>query len=115
MSKLSSEPKYTYNSYFLLDFEWKECTECGRTSHDIIKTWCENPAKLRTDTHGIYSTTSLDAHFLYISMMLCRLFGKKNLTHFIVEWVSIIHEVFEGYPFNWEKTLSYNLAKEVFE
>jgi hypothetical protein len=115
MYKLSSEPKYTYNSSFLLDFEWKECTECGRTGHDIIKTWWGNPSKFKTDAHGIYSTTSLDAHFLYISMMLCQLFGRKNPTHFTVEWVSIIHEVVEGYTFNWEKMLSDNLAKEVVE
>ena len=47
--------------------------------------------------------------------MLCRLFGRKNLAHFTVEWVSIINEVVEGYTFNWAKILSDNLAKEVVE
>jgi hypothetical protein len=39
----------------------------------------------------------------------------KNPAHFIVEWVSIINEVAEGYTFNWEKMLSDNLSKEVVE
>jgi len=98
--KLSFEPKYTYNSSFLLDFEQRECTCCGRIGHDIVKNWWGNPTKFKTDTHGIYSTTYLDAHFLCISMMLRQLFWKKNPTHFTVEWVSIIHEVVEGYTLN---------------
>ena len=48
-------------------------------------------------------------------MMLCRLFGRKNPTHFHTEWVTIIHEVAEGYTFNWGKILSDNLTKEIVE
>jgi hypothetical protein len=48
-------------------------------------------------------------------MMLCRLFGRKNHAHFIVEWVSIINEAAKGYTFNWGKMMSDNLAKEVVE
>jgi len=48
-------------------------------------------------------------------MMPYQLFGRKNPTHLTVEWVSIIHEVDEGYTLNWEKMLSDNLAKEVIE
>jgi len=113
MYKLSSEPKYTYNSTFILDFERRECTQYGRTNHDIIKTWWGNTTKFKTDAHVIYSTSPLDAHILYIAMMLCRLFSRKNPAHFIVEWVSIINEVAEGYTFNWEKMLLDNLSKEV--
>jgi len=52
---------------------------------------------------------------LYVAMMLCRLFVKKNPTHFSVEWVAIMNEVFEGYTFNWAKMLSSNLAKEIVD
>jgi hypothetical protein len=52
---------------------------------------------------------------VYISMMLCRLFGRKSPTHFPAEWVPIIHEVAEGYTFNWGKILSDNLTKEIVE
>jgi hypothetical protein len=43
------------------------------------------------------------------------LFGKKNPTHFSVEWVAIMNEVAEGYTFNWAKMLYDNLAKEIVE
>jgi hypothetical protein len=74
-----------------------------------------HPEKFRTDAHGIYATTSLDAHMVYVSMMLCRLFGKKGPTHFSVEWVPIMNKVAEGYTFNWAKLLSDNLAKEIVD
>jgi hypothetical protein len=52
---------------------------------------------------------------LYITMMLCHMFGKNNPSHFSVEWVAIMNEVVEGYTFNWDKILSDNLAKEITE
>jgi hypothetical protein len=87
----------------------------ARNCPDIIKSWWRNPEKFRTDAHGIYATTSLDVPMVYVALMLCRLFGKKSPTHFSVEWVSIMHEVAEGFTFNWAKMLSDNLAKEIAE
>jgi hypothetical protein len=52
---------------------------------------------------------------IYVSLMLCRIFGKKKSTHFMIAWVAIMHEVAEGYSFNWTKMLSDNLAKEINE
>jgi hypothetical protein len=115
MYKLSPTPKYTYNVAFLLEFERKECTQYTRNGHDIVKTWWGHPEKFRVDAHGMYATSSLDAHMLYVAMMLCRLFRKKNPTHFSVEWVAIMNEVVEGYTFNWAKMLSDNLAKEIID
>ena len=63
----------------------------------------------------MYATMSLDAHMLYVAMMLCFLFGKKNPTHFSIEWVAIMNEIAKGYTFNWAKMLSDNLAKEIVE
>jgi hypothetical protein len=76
-----------------------------------VKTWWGNENKFKDDSHGTYSTASCDAHIMYTSMMLCRMFGKKIPTHFTIEWVPIIHEVAEGYTFDWGKMLSDNLAK----
>jgi len=112
---LSPTPKYTYNATFLIDFERRECTQYGRNGHDIIKTWWGHTKKFRADAHGMYSTVSLDAHMLYIAMMLCLMFGKKNHMHFSVEWVAIMNEVVEGYTFNWAKMFSDNLANEIVE
>jgi hypothetical protein len=63
----------------------------------------------------MYSTTSLDAHILYIAMILCRLFRKNNPVHFSVEWVTIMNEVVEGYTFNWDKKIPDNLDKDISE
>jgi hypothetical protein len=71
-----------------------------------------HPERFRIDAHSLYST-SLEAHMVYVAMILCRLFGKMSPTHFLVEWVSIMHEVAEGFAFNWAKRLSDNLAKEI--
>jgi hypothetical protein len=111
MYTLYSKPKYTYNSSFILKFEDEECTKYDRTVHDIVKTWWGNTSKFKSDTHGVYSIASFDAHIMYIAMMLCKMFGKKHPAHFAVEWVPIIHEVDEGYTFDWGEMLSDNLAK----
>jgi hypothetical protein len=52
---------------------------------------------------------------VYIAMILCRLFEKKIPTHFLVKWVSIMHEAAEGFTFDWAKILSDNLTKEIVE
>ena len=71
--------------------------------------------KFRADSHGVYSIVSLNEYMVYIAMMLCRTFGNKIPTHFPVEWVSIMHEVAEGFTFNWAKMLSDNLANEIVD
>jgi hypothetical protein len=115
MYKISPNPKYTYNSTFILELEQKECVQNTRNGHDIIGTWWGHPEKIWTDSHGVYATVSFDVHMVYVAMMICRLFGKKSPTHFSVEWVSVMNEVAEGYTFNWAKMLSDNLAKGIYD
>jgi hypothetical protein len=111
MYKLSPNFKYNFNVAFMLEFEQHECIQYEKSYPDIIKSYWGHPEKFRADAHGMYATTSLDTHMIYVSMMLCRIFRKKSPTHFLVAWVSIMHEVAEGYSFNWAKILSDNLAK----
>jgi hypothetical protein len=115
MYNLSHNPKYIYNDAFMMEFEQNECVQFDRTYLDIVKTWWGIPMKFRADSHGIYSTVSLNEYMFYIVMILCRIFGKKIPTHFPVEWVSIMHEVAEGFTFDWAKMMSDNLAKEINE
>jgi hypothetical protein len=115
MYKLSPDFKYNHNDVFLLEFEQHECIQYDKTYPDIIKLWWGNLEKFRADIRGIYATASLDTHMIYIALMLYRLFRKKNPTHFPIAWVPIMHEVVEGYSFNWAKMLSDNLAKEITE
>jgi hypothetical protein len=113
MYKLSPNPKYIYNAEFTTEFQRKECIEANQTYLDFIKGWSRCPLKFRADTHGIYATTSLNEYMVYVAMMLCRFFGKKNPCHFPAEWVPLLEEASEGYTFNWSKILSDNLAQEV--
>jgi hypothetical protein len=50
---------------------------------------------------------------VYVAMILCKLFGKKNPCHFPTEWVPFLEEASEGFSFNWDKILFDNIAKEV--
>jgi hypothetical protein len=113
MYKLSPNPKYIYNVEFTIEFQRKECTEADRTYLDLIKEWWRCPLKFRADTHGIYATTSLKEYMVYVAIMLCRIFGKKNPYHFPVEWVPFLEEALEGYTFNWSNIFFDNLAQEV--
>jgi hypothetical protein len=113
MYKLSPNPKYTFNAEFLAEFQRKECTEADRTYPDLIRDWWRCPSKFRADTHGVYATTSLNEYMVYVAIMLCRLFGKKDPCHFPADWVPFLEEASEGFTFNWSKILSDNLAQEV--
>ena len=63
-----------------MKFEDDECTKYDINIHDIVKTWWRNEHKFKTNSHGIYSIASCDAHIFYTAMILCRMFGKKNPT-----------------------------------
>jgi hypothetical protein len=52
---------------------------------------------------------------IYVDMILCRIFGKKSSTHFLLAWAPIMHEVGEDFSFNWAKIFSDNLDKEIIE
>jgi hypothetical protein len=83
MYKLSPNPKYIYNAKFLVEFQRKECTEVDQTYPDLIRGWWRCPSKFRADNHGIYATTSLNEYMVYVAIMLCRLFGRKDPCHFL--------------------------------
>jgi hypothetical protein len=115
MYKLSSTSNFIYNASFLVNFNKKECDQYGKILSDLIKDWCSCPEKFRANPHGIYSISSLEPQFMYIAMMMCRLYGKENTTHLFLPWVPIIHIVAEGYSFDWAKILSDSLASEITE
>ena len=60
MYKLSLVSKYIYSAAFVEDFQRKECAGCDHTYPDIVTTWWRIPTKFKDDSHGIYSTTSLN-------------------------------------------------------
>jgi hypothetical protein len=115
MYKLSPTPSFTHNAKFLEGFKKKECEKFGKILSDLIKDWCSHPAKFRADSNGIYSISSLETQFMYIAMMVCRLYGKEDTAHFFLPWVPLIHTVAEGFSFDWAKLLSDSLASRITE
>jgi hypothetical protein len=106
-------PNFVYNATFLVDFNKKECDQYGKNLPDLIKDWYSRPDNFRVDSHGIYLVSALEPHIMYIAMMMCRLHGKKDTTHFFLQWVPIMHTVAEGYSFDWARILSDRLVKEI--
>jgi hypothetical protein len=93
MYKLSLVSNFVYNASFLVDFNKKECDQYGKNLPDLIKDWYSRPEKFRVDSHGIYPVVALEPHIMYIAMMMCRLYGKEDTTHFFLQWVPIMHTV----------------------
>jgi hypothetical protein len=115
MYQLSPAPNFIYSDSFLVGFGKKECAQYGKNMPDLIKDWCSRPEKFRADSHGVYVVSSLEPHMMYIAMMMCRLYGRENTTHFLLPWVPIMHIVVYGYSFDWPKMLSNNLFREIIE
>jgi hypothetical protein len=113
MYKLSPVSNFIYDASFLVDFNKKECDQYGKKLPDLIKDWYSRPKKFRADSHGIYPFSALEPHIMYIAMMMRRLYGKEDKTHFFLKWVPIMHTVAEGYSFDWARILSDSLVKEI--
>jgi hypothetical protein len=110
MYKLSPNYRHTYNSEFVAAFQKKECIEGGQTYPDMIRGWARDENKFRANIHGIYATASLNEYMVYVAMMLCRIFWRKDPFHFNADWTPFLEEVSEGRSFNWHKILSDNLT-----
>jgi hypothetical protein len=98
-----------------VDFDKKECVQYGKNMPNLIKDWYSCPKKFRADSHGIYVVSALEPHIMYIEIMMCRLHGRENTVHFLLQWVPIMHTVAEGYSFDWANMLSDSLVKEITE
>jgi hypothetical protein len=113
MYKLSPTPNFIYNADFLRDFDKKECAQYGRNLPNLIKDWCSRPENFRADSHGVYAVSTLKPHKMYVAMIMCRLYGSENTTHFLLPRVPIMQVVIDGYYFDWAKMLSENLVREI--
>jgi hypothetical protein len=113
MYKLSPKHKHTFNAEFLAEFQRKECIEADQTYPDMIKGWARSEEKFRADSHGIYAIASLNEYMVYVAMMLCRHFERKDPCRFHADWVPFLEEVSEGNSFNWHKILLDNLTQEI--
>jgi hypothetical protein len=100
MYKFPPTSNFTYNVEFLEDFKQKGCKQYDKSLSDLIKDWVSHPVKFMADNNEIYSISSLEPQFKYISMMTCRLYGREDTTHFVLPWVPLMHTVAEGCSFD---------------
>jgi hypothetical protein len=115
MYKLPATSEYTYGAEFLEEFKEKECIEYDKTMSGLIKDWVLRTTKFRDNDQGVYSVTSLETQYKYVSMMTCRLYGREDTSHFYLAWVPLMFRVAEGFSFNWARMLSDSLANRVTE
>jgi hypothetical protein len=115
MYQLSPTPNFSYNAELLEGFKRKEWKKYSRHLSDLIKDWVSHPTKFRAYGNGVYSISSLEIQFKYITMMTCRLYGSEDTTHLFLSWVHLIHIVIEGCSFDWAKLLSYILTSWITE
>jgi hypothetical protein len=115
MYQLSPTPNFSHDVEFLESFKRKECEQYGRNLSDLIKDWVSHPVKFRADGNGVYSISSLEPQFKYITMMTYRLYRREDTTHFFLLWVPLIHIVAEGCSFDWDKLLSESLTTQIIE
>jgi hypothetical protein len=115
MYKLSPTSNFTYNAEFLEYFKQKECEKYNKRLSDLIKDCVSQPVKFRVDINGVYSISSLEPQFKYITMMTCRLYGRKDTTHFFLPWVPLMHTVAKGCSLDWAKLLSDSMTSRITE
>jgi hypothetical protein len=70
MYKLSPAFKHSYNTAFLKEFDEEECPQGVKNYPDLIKDWWARLEKFIENTNGIYATASLDAHMMYVAMIM---------------------------------------------
>jgi hypothetical protein len=107
------KPEIFYNKEFLENFNQEECVQYDLQLPQLIKYWWDDENKFKIDSLGKYATSSCKLGKLYVTTLMCRLYGEKNPNHFKLEWVPIMHRVISGYNFNWGTILSDNLYRHI--
>jgi hypothetical protein len=115
MYQFPSTSNFSHNAEFPESFKQKKCEQYDISISNLIKDWVLHPAKFRVDNNGVYSISSLEPQFKYITMMDCVLYGREDTTHCFLPWVPLIHIVIEGFSFNWSKLLSDSITSRITE
>jgi len=105
-----TEPHMVYDKAFVEKFSAE-----NEEPFEVIKQWMSNPSTHKMDRTDMYLVSSIATPYLYISTMLCRLFGYENTTKFSVEWVPPIDAASNSIIMDWATILSNNLAHHIIE
>jgi hypothetical protein len=62
----------------------------------------------------VFLTHNIKEPYMFLSNMICKLYGEENNIHLKREWTLVAHYVEEkGHIFNWDHLLSINILKTV--
>jgi len=73
-----------YEPTFVVSFMQKDCTHYDRTL-PLIKYWRRDPSKHKEEKSSDCPIASLYSPFCYLTSMLCRLLGFKNVNNFLLD------------------------------
>ena len=107
------KPGIFYNKEFLENFNQEECVQYDLQLPLLIKDWWDDENNFKIDILGKYATSSYKVWELYVTTLMCQLYGENNPNHFKLEWVPIMHRVISGYNFNTSIILSDNLYRDI--
>jgi len=101
----------TYDVDFIHKFYEKRYMQFNIKLLELIRPWKGKEHTFKEEISKEYYIDSLEPELAYVTTMLCCLFGRKNETHFHIDWVSLIQKTLEGYSFNLTQILSDNICK----
>jgi hypothetical protein len=81
--------------------------------HDTIQltvSWCKEDKKFTNRRNGWYGTIKLRDPYIYLMVLICRLYGEKECSKFSEDWIPLEDTVeISGSNFNWEVIISKQL------
>ena len=77
-----------------LKISLKRSVDFARKMHELIKTWRRNEHKFKEKVSKEYAIAPLSYGQYFINIMLYRIFGRKEITHFPLDLVPLIQNAF---------------------
>lgn len=104
------DPQDIYDKSYLANFAKK-----NEEPFKMIQGWRVPENKFKFDKRGMYPVASLENHYNYEVVMLCRLYGLLNNANFSIKWVPLIDACVNSHIMNGATILSDNLATAITE
>ena len=97
--------------HFWRTYSKKNVSNLGIQVTDLIEHWKDKEHKFKVKTSKKYFSSLVKSPFFYLCAMFCRIFGRKDVSHFTLKCVPLIQQDSDGCYFNWENILFYSLTQ----
>jgi hypothetical protein len=76
----------------------------------LMATWWKEDTKFTNRSNGWYGIVNLREPYIYLMVLICRLYGEKKCSKFSEEWIPLAYTVvISGSNFNWGEIISKQL------